>query len=436
MEFCPECGAMLLPKDGILKCNSCGHEKNLSDNNDYEVSEDIKESDNVKMLGEDVDVGPITNETCPECGHDKATYKLLQTRSADEAPTRIFTCTKCKHTWRAYDWGFFMKDSKEKEHRISNLKDMINNVKDEEEDNTLDDIEEDKELIKYLNEDREGYEDVEIDDEFIYHPDDDTNNAVNLEENPIDEDFLIKTPKESEKSFNEENVDLNDDNEVITGEISESFDNVLNAKIGRTPIMGVVSTVLGLIFIVMGAITFASRSEKIVDNVISGETTFITVILIVIGLLLLIYGIYKIIGMRNPLEGISKSIDSLDNEDDTPAEKIEEKDQNILPKSNIPLDKDSFKIGEFNFGDLKNTFKKPKSDSKPKTTPQENIDDIPPAREKPPERKGLTTEEIEEIEYEQVKLENESIDEIFAEVEGIEDIPIISVDSKEEGKKE
>ncbi len=103
MEFCSKCGAMLLPKDGILKCNSCGHEENLSDNNDYEVSEDIKESDNVKMLGEDVDVGPVTNETCPECGHDKATYKLLQTRSADEAPTRIFTCTKCKHTWRAYD---------------------------------------------------------------------------------------------------------------------------------------------------------------------------------------------------------------------------------------------------------------------------------------------------------------------------------------------
>ena len=116
---------------------------------------------------------------------------------------------------------------------------------------------------------------------------------------------------------------------------------------------------------------------------------------------------------------------------------MEEKDQNILPKSNIPLDKDSFKIGEFNFGELKNTFKKTKSDSKPKkTTPQENIDDIPPAREKPPERKGLTTEEIEEIEYEQVKLENETIDDIFAEVEGIEDIPIISVDSKEEGKKE
>ena len=305
-----------------------------------------------------------------------------------------------------------MKDSKDKEHRISNLKDMINNVN-EDEDTSYDDIEEDKELIRYLNEDREGYGDLEIDDEFIYHPDEDTKNAVNLEENPIDDEFLIKTPKESDNGLNEEDIDLNDDNEVITGEISENFDNVLNAKIGRTPIIGVVSTILGLILIVLGAITFSSRSDRIVDNVISGENSFITVIFIVCGLVLLIYGIYKVIGMRNPLEDISKS------------------------KSNIPLDKDSFKIGEFNFGELKNTFKKTKSDSKPKkTTPQENIDDIPPAREKPPERKGLTSEEIEEIEYEQVKLENETIDDIFAEVEGIEDIPIISVDSKEEGKKE
>nr|WP_295001267.1 transcription factor S [uncultured Methanobrevibacter sp.] len=103
MEFCPECGAMMLPNNGILKCNKCGYSNELGNNKEYEVSKDIKAEETVKMLGEDVDVGPVTNETCPECGHDKATYKLLQTRSADEAPTRIFTCTKCKHTWRAYD---------------------------------------------------------------------------------------------------------------------------------------------------------------------------------------------------------------------------------------------------------------------------------------------------------------------------------------------
>ncbi len=103
MEFCPECGAMMLPNNGVLKCNKCGYSNELGNNKEYEVSRDIKAEETVKMLGEDVDVGPVTNETCPECGHDKATYKLLQTRSADEAPTRIFTCTKCKHTWRAYD---------------------------------------------------------------------------------------------------------------------------------------------------------------------------------------------------------------------------------------------------------------------------------------------------------------------------------------------
>lgn len=103
MEFCPECGAMMLPNNGVLKCNKCGYSNELGNNKEYEVSRDINAEETVKMLGEDVDVGPITNETCPECGHDKATYKMLQTRSADEAPTRIFTCTKCKHTWRAYD---------------------------------------------------------------------------------------------------------------------------------------------------------------------------------------------------------------------------------------------------------------------------------------------------------------------------------------------
>ena len=103
MEFCPDCGAMLFPKDGVLKCKSCGYSNEKIDEKEYNLKKEIKAGETVTNLGEDVDVGPVTNETCPECGNDKATYKLLQTRSADEAPTRIFTCTKCKHTWRAYD---------------------------------------------------------------------------------------------------------------------------------------------------------------------------------------------------------------------------------------------------------------------------------------------------------------------------------------------
>ena len=93
-----------------------------------------------------------------------------------------------------------MKDSKEKEHRISNLKDMIHNIKEDnvKEFSTYDDVEEDSELIDYLNEDQNNYDELEIDDEFIYRPGDELDNAINLEETPIDENFIINTPNEED----------------------------------------------------------------------------------------------------------------------------------------------------------------------------------------------------------------------------------------------
>ena len=42
---------------------------------------------------------------------------------------------------------------------------------------------------------------------------------------------------------------------------------------------------------------------------------------------------------------------------------------------------------------------------------------------------------IEEIEYEKASLDNESIDDIFSSVEEIDEIPIVSVDSKKNKKE-
>lgn len=105
MEFCPNCGGMLLPNGDKIKCGSCGYEKNLSADktSEYAVSEKIQAKDNIIMKGEDVETLPTTKAVCPECGNTKAFWWLLQTRSADEAPTRFFKCTECKHTWREYD---------------------------------------------------------------------------------------------------------------------------------------------------------------------------------------------------------------------------------------------------------------------------------------------------------------------------------------------
>ena len=333
-----------------------------------------------------------------------------------------------------------MKDSKEKEHRISNLKDMINNVKTDgkEVQSTLDlydyndELEEDSELIDYLNEDKVDFDEFEIDDEFIYHPGDEGDYAIDLEENPIDEDFMIKTeiPDENGEEYNE----IPETEEIIGdfGDEMESFDNLVNAKIGKTPILAIVSAVLGILLIIASIFVFNSRSDRIIDNVVSGETNFIVVVLLIFGLLLLIYGIYHIFSIKNPFENITNSLESIEKGEDVKNKpnlaKPDATQEKVIPKSNIPLDKESYKIGEFNMDDIKNGLKKPTSSKKPV---KKDLDDIPPAK-KSDFKKDLTEEEIQEIEHDQTILDNESIDEIFAGVEDIDEMPIIGIDSNDE----
>ena len=147
MEFCPDCGGMMLPfeeeviveedkkedeadksaeadamadnDDNVdesekepetivkkyLRCNSCGFKKDLSADikEEYSVEKKVKSEDTVIMRGDESGMKSTVREICPKCGHDRASYELLQTRSADEAPTRFFTCEKCHHKWRGYD---------------------------------------------------------------------------------------------------------------------------------------------------------------------------------------------------------------------------------------------------------------------------------------------------------------------------------------------
>lgn len=314
-----------------------------------------------------------------------------------------------------------MKDSKEKEHRISDLKDMINNVTDE----SYDEMEEDSELIDYLNGPNTDFEESEIDDEFIYHPGDEYNDALNLEETPIDEDYIIKAPK-SEDVKKDEYTNMEGD---LVGDISENFDNVINAKIKGRPVLAIVSSIIGVVLIIISIFIFESRSDRVIDNVVAGENSFMFVIFLVIGVFLLIYGVYKLFNIKNPFEKITSSINTIDSDvkekKDNADTKPEKPSQKPIPKSEIPLDKESYKIGEFDVNDLKTSLKKPTASDK-KVQFKDTIEDLPPAKEK-----SLSEEEIEEMEYEHAKLESESIDDIFAEVEEIEDMSVISENSKE-----
>ena len=314
-----------------------------------------------------------------------------------------------------------MKDSKEKENRISNLKNMFDHMNDEEEKepevDEYNDIEEDEELINFLN---EGMDEYEIDDEYIYHPGEDSSNEINLEDDAeIDEEFIIETDI-NEKLDNKSQI-VNEPKD-LENEINESFDNIVNTKIGEKPIFAVISLILGIIFIISSIIVFNSGTERIVDNVVSGENHFLVVSLIIIGALLIIYGAFKIFNIKNPFQSM---FDSMEEDEKDELNKVEEKEKPTIPKSNIPLDKESYKIGEFEMDDLKNTLKNSfsKSIDTPKKLEEEeediDVENLPPAREKTPDEKGLIKEEIEEKDYEQARLDGESIDDIFADVEDL-----------------
>ena len=313
-----------------------------------------------------------------------------------------------------------MKDSKEKEDRISNLKNMFDHMNDEEEKPPMDeydDIEEDEELINFLN---EGMDDYEIDDEYIYRPGKDSPSTINLEDDSeIDEDFIIET--DINEKLDKKSQIVNEPN-GLENEINENFDNMVNMKIGERPILAIISLILGIIFIIASVVVFNAGTDRLVDNVVSGENPFLVVSLIIIGALLIIYGVFKVFNIKNPFQSM---FESMEEDEKDKLEKVEEKkEEPTIPKSNIPLDKESYKIGEFEMDDLKNTLKKSfsKSIDTPKKLEEEediDVENLPPAREKTPDEKGLIKEEIEEKDYEQARLDGESIDDIFADVEDL-----------------
>ncbi len=108
MEFCDECGGMMLPSDldgiKVFKCK-CGATKPFSEEKSeaYKLTTKIEHpirnevtnaSDVIKWKEENLK-STIKNFTCPSCGYNKASLETRQTRRADEGMTHFITCLKC-----------------------------------------------------------------------------------------------------------------------------------------------------------------------------------------------------------------------------------------------------------------------------------------------------------------------------------------------------
>ncbi len=115
MVFCPKCGSVMYPREvngkWELFCPRCGYTMPLEDESileAYRVRRRVTHSPKEKIIVVDKDQVPATavllkgQVRCPKCGSDEVYFWMMQTRAADEPPTRFYRCKRCGYTWREY----------------------------------------------------------------------------------------------------------------------------------------------------------------------------------------------------------------------------------------------------------------------------------------------------------------------------------------------
>ncbi|ESQ23662.1 MAG: transcription factor S, archaeal [uncultured Acidilobus sp. MG] len=113
-KFCPRCGTLMRPRvingKAYLECPKCGYREELQPQSKNELSHThrVLHTPKEKIVVVDATAPPPTAQVlkgsvrCPRCGNDEVLVWMMQTRAADEPPTRFYRCTKCGYTWREY----------------------------------------------------------------------------------------------------------------------------------------------------------------------------------------------------------------------------------------------------------------------------------------------------------------------------------------------
>ncbi len=111
IKFCPRCGTLMRLKtvNGrlYLVCPKCGYQEEVGQSK-ISVSRKVLHTPKEKIVVADPNEVPPDAQVikgsvrCPRCGHDEVLAWTMQTRAADEPPTRFYRCLKCGYTWREY----------------------------------------------------------------------------------------------------------------------------------------------------------------------------------------------------------------------------------------------------------------------------------------------------------------------------------------------
>ncbi|OKY78674.1 MAG: DNA-directed RNA polymerase subunit M/Transcription elongation factor TFIIS [Candidatus Methanohalarchaeum thermophilum] len=98
MEFCPECGNIMSPKDGVYFCSECEKEVNIEE--EIKNRSEAKGSDVVFVDNKNAGKNTV-KKPCPECDNDEAVKKERTAGIAGDAKqVQYFECTECGATWQ------------------------------------------------------------------------------------------------------------------------------------------------------------------------------------------------------------------------------------------------------------------------------------------------------------------------------------------------
>ena len=112
MEFCPKCDSRLRPKlkdegrEVLITCSKCGYQKSSDLSAVTSKVSKPKLEESIIVIGkkeQKLQTLPTISKECPKCSNNIAYVWQVQTRSADEASTLFFRCTKCRYTFREYN---------------------------------------------------------------------------------------------------------------------------------------------------------------------------------------------------------------------------------------------------------------------------------------------------------------------------------------------
>ncbi|KAH7107257.1 hypothetical protein BKA62DRAFT_610789, partial [Auriculariales sp. MPI-PUGE-AT-0066] len=109
--FCPHCGTLLdlpRPNEDTVTCDQCGHIEPSSSYDNIKITtrshpdafpSELRQKRKTQTHSSGGEALLRVKEKCPSCGHNEASAKEAQMRSADEGSTILYTCLGCGYGW-------------------------------------------------------------------------------------------------------------------------------------------------------------------------------------------------------------------------------------------------------------------------------------------------------------------------------------------------